>query len=151
MKLYRRVGLYYIISAITVAINLAVYGWLVYGLGINYLVAATGGFVLENVLDYVGERAFVFRMTHAATGDRLSSLPVRRYYYIGPYSRVNLPRPRPGNELHVGEDFCGDHCRRGQLHPRRKGNLRGAGLLGGTAHANTGFACQFSHHGPFKI
>ena len=64
MKLYRRVGLYYIISAITVAINLAVYGWLVYGLGINYLVAATGGFVLENVLDYVGERAFVFRMTH---------------------------------------------------------------------------------------
>jgi putative flippase GtrA len=63
MKLYRQAGLYYIISGITVVINLLVYGFLIYVCRVDYLWAATIGFVIENVLDYVGERKWVFKRT----------------------------------------------------------------------------------------
>jgi putative flippase GtrA len=63
MKLYRQVSLYYIVSAITVVINLLIYGLLVYYCHVYYLWAATIGFIIENILDYAGERMWVFKKT----------------------------------------------------------------------------------------
>jgi putative flippase GtrA len=63
MKLYKQASLYYIVSAITVVINLLMYAFLVYYSHVSYLLAATIGFVIENILDYVGERMWVFKKT----------------------------------------------------------------------------------------
>jgi len=63
MKLYKQAGLYYVISGITVVINLLAYAFLIYYCHIYYLLAATLGFIVENILDYVGERMWVFKKT----------------------------------------------------------------------------------------
>ena len=46
MKFYRQAGLYYLVSAIAFAVNLVIYGLLVYYCHVNYLLAATIGFVV---------------------------------------------------------------------------------------------------------
>jgi putative flippase GtrA len=64
MKFYRQAGLYYVVSAIAFAINLLIYGSLIYYCHVYYLFAAILGFVTQNVLDYAGERVWVFNETH---------------------------------------------------------------------------------------
>lgn len=64
MKPYRQVGLYYSITAIAFAVNLLIYSFLIYYCHVNYLLAATVGFVVQNILDYLSERMWVFNKTH---------------------------------------------------------------------------------------
>jgi putative flippase GtrA len=63
MKFYRQAGLYYFVSAIAFAVNLLLYGFLIYYCRVNYLWAATAGFIVQNILDYVSERIWVFGNT----------------------------------------------------------------------------------------
>lgn len=63
MKIYKQAGLYYFVSAIAFIINLSIYGSLIYYGHVYYLYAATIGFVIQNILDYISERIWVFNKT----------------------------------------------------------------------------------------
>ena len=63
MKSFKQAGLYYAVSAIAFAVNLLLYGFLIYYCHVQYLLAATAGFVVQNILDYASERMWVFKKT----------------------------------------------------------------------------------------
>jgi len=61
-SLLRKMPDYYIVSLLSVGVNLVVYGFLVFK-GINYLVAIVIGFVIETILAYLLNRFWTFSDT----------------------------------------------------------------------------------------
>jgi putative flippase GtrA len=64
MKIYKQAALYYFISASAFIINLLIYGFLIYFGHVYYLYAATIGFAIQNILEYISWRIWVFNKTH---------------------------------------------------------------------------------------
>jgi putative flippase GtrA len=67
-QLSRQVIRYYLASGITLLINFVIYYLLVSQAGINYLIAAIIGFVIEATLNYIINRNWAFRSTPITWG-----------------------------------------------------------------------------------
>jgi putative flippase GtrA len=61
-SLLKKIPDYYIVSLFSVIINLAIY-WLLVHFGVNYIVAATVGFIFETVIAYFLNRFWTFSNT----------------------------------------------------------------------------------------